>query len=329
MRLRACQLMSKINTITITLRAISQLKNLRFCHMGRPCLGFLHLILFHFGDVLAFINVMMLKNMKHLVWHHPGIIYQCFSNCYLALSFDVKSRLFMLTSHYCFINRFMKDGFIENIVHDCIVVWNNAANDNNYAITLTYPEYADDGNLELVLNVNSIPIYRLSFNIIPGQIFNLVDEHVLYITRVQGGGKRFELIKRATKDLHDISPPALLLIAVRAIAAALNIAKILGITVRDQATLGQMPIQEHYFSNYDNFWASMGGVKIDERAFLLPAVPERKPLNMISQSHRRRTRIKRQRQDHIMNQLRQTFEQQCLRQRTVLDKTSSPLLPTT
>lgn len=207
----------------------------------------------------------------------------------------------------------MNDYFTRNISDGEIVIWNKSIETNNFSIRLTYPHYDGEGSVALILNINSNPIYYLSFTIVPGHIFNMPDDHILYITRMQGGGNRFDLIKCATKSLYEISPPALLLIAVRAIATALNIASIAGITVHDHAYLGRLPTADHYFSNYDKFWTSVGGKKINDNAYILQTIPDEKPLSDIKQSHRRRTKIKRQRQIDIMGQICQTFEQLCLR----------------
>ena len=207
----------------------------------------------------------------------------------------------------------MNDHFTRNISDGDIVIWNKSIETNCFSIRLTYPQYDGDGNIALILNINSDPIYHLSFTIVPGHIFNMPDDHILYITRMQGGGNRFDLIRCATKSLYEISPPALLLIAVRAIANALNIENIAGITVKDHPYLGRMPAADHYFSNYDNFWTSVGGKKINDNVYILQTKPDEKPLSDIKQSHRRRTKIKRQRQIDIMDQICQTFEQLCLR----------------
>jgi uncharacterized protein VirK/YbjX len=302
-----------INIITIGMRAILQCRKLGFLSILRNCLKLSHLLLFNLNDFIRFTKVIMLPNVKYLVWHHPKIVFHFLSKSYLALSLNIRSRLAILTNHYCFINKFMNNDFTRNITDGDIVLWNETIETNHFSITLTYPQYDDEGNLTLILNINSIPIYHLSFTIVPGQIFNMPDDQVLYITRVQGGGNRFDSIKCATKTLHEISPPTMLLIATRAIATALNIASIAGITVKDQVQLGHMSATDHYFSNYDKFWISMGGEKINDRVFFLQTTPEEKSLSRINKSHRRRTRIKRQIQIDIMGQLCRTFEQLCLK----------------
>jgi uncharacterized protein VirK/YbjX len=306
--------MTPIKIITIGILAALQFRKPGFLKILRSCLRLSHLLLFNLSDLLRFAKVLMLPNVKYLVWRHPQIIFQFLSNTFLDLSLDSRSRLKIITNHYRFINKYMNDDFTKIISVGDIVLWEEAIETNHYSITLSYTQYDYEGSLDLILNMNSIQIYHLSFIIVPGQIFNMTDDQVLYITRMQSVGKRFELIKCATKALHEIYPSAMLLIAARAIASALNITSIAGITVKEQVILGGKPVKDHYFTNYDKFWSSMGGVMINNRVFLLQTLPEGKPLSMINKTHRRRTRIKRQIQSDIMSQLCKTFERLCLQQ---------------
>jgi uncharacterized protein VirK/YbjX len=304
--------MTPIKIIAIGILVVLHFRNTGFLKILRSCLRLSHLLIFNISDFLRFAKVLMLPNVKHLVCRNPKIVLQFLSNSYLDLSLDTRSRLKIITNHYRFINKYLNEDFTKNISVGDIVLWEETIETNHYSITLSYTEYDYEGSLDLILNMNSIQIYHLSFVIVPGQIFNMTDDQVLYITRMQSVGKRFDLIKCATKALHEIHPSAMLFIAARAVASALNITSIAGITVKDQVCLGYKPVKD--FTNYDNFWISMGGVMINNRVYLLQTLPEVKPLSMINQSHRRRTRIKRQIQSDIMSQLCKTFERLCLHQ---------------
>ena len=132
------------------------------------------------------------------------------------------------------------------------------------------------------------------------------NEHVIFIARVQGTSGQFELIRQATKALTNFSPTTIVVIAVQAIACTLGIENIAGITTKEHI------ITDEFNFDYDGFWISMGGEKVNEQVFHIPSKPHNKPMAMVKMNHRCRTKRKRQFKLDIYNHIILEFQQKCL-----------------
>jgi uncharacterized protein VirK/YbjX len=201
----------------------------------------------------------------------------------------------------------MLDDFCANIITNKIVLWEQIIMLNLFTIHLELPNHDLEGDVNLVFRMNGIGIYYLSFTIVPGKILDIASEHVIFIARVQGVHKYYGLIMQCTKDFNYIAPSEVLVTAIQAIATALNIDSIAGITANEQLSKGC----GDFIFDYDRLWIKVGGYKINKQAFHIPTQPYERPLDMIKTNHRSRKRHKRQLKRDIYNHIIQAFEQKC------------------
>jgi len=108
-------------------------------------------------------------------------------------------------------------------------------------------------------------------------------------------------MRQAAKDNGEISPAAMLLLTVRALAKVLDIGQIFAVAEEDQISKGYA--SDKVKLDYHSFWRQAGGVRHGTFYKLFNESVE-KPLNEIPITHRARTRRKRERKARI----RETIE---------------------
>lgn len=200
----------------------------------------------------------------------------------------------------------MPNDFIEKITSPNTVLYDKLIDTQLYTVTLEFPYYDMEGDLALVFKINGSEISSLSFTIINGHMVDIDSGHVILIARVQGVNGCCDSIKHATKAFNDVTPNTVPAIATQAIATALNIGRIVGITTSEHIIL------EAFSYNYDALWISMAGDNINSKVFCIPVHPTHKPITAIKRNHRSRSKHKRQFKLDIYNQVILAFEQQCL-----------------
>lgn len=262
-------------------------------------------LLFTLNICLTTIQIFRLSSLICLKKHRRWIAFKYAGN-YLGRSFSCRCRGAILINHYKFINNYFPKGFTETLITSRVVLWEKLLGVNLYTVTLQFPYYDMEGDMAVQFNVNGCGISIVSFSIINGNMVGVGSKQAIFIARVQGTKWKFDLIRQATKDLNEVTPNALLVIAVQAIATALKIERIAGVATKEHIDLDDF----HY--NYDELWISMGGDKVNEHVFHLPTAPHNKPMAMVKVNHRCRTKQKRQFKVDIYNQIILAFEQKCL-----------------
>ena len=302
--------MRLLDTIKIGIHAIQQNHHLGFAYFQQRFVRVCHLIT-HINSHMTLTYVLTRPTIKYLTESRPKVTFKYLGN-YLSLSLSRATRLAILEHHYNALVNFVNKEFMENIIDGQIVLWEEQKGQDRYSIDLIFSDFDMEGDLSLVFKVNSLNIFIFSFIIAPGKLLNLRYEQVLFITRVQGVGRNFDLIKYATKNLNEISPRTMLLVAVEAIATALGISGIAGICAKDQVSSVYFSSPEAQLNDYDDYWEKHGGIKINDDVFDIPVPLPHKPLSMIKQNHRSRTKRKRRIKKEIAAQVCQTFVQKCL-----------------
>ena len=99
-------------------------------------------------------------------------------------------------------------------------------------------------------------------------------------------------IKLATKTLVDVAPGALLLAALQGIAMALGIGDLASVSATNQSLYSEQ-YDGVFRSAYDEFFTELGLAKSEAGFFLSPVPIAEKPLSLIKQGHKLRTRAKR------------------------------------
>ncbi len=258
---------------------------------------------------LAVAHALALPHTRELAKHHPKSAFK-YLHKYLARSFDIHSRSAILSNHYRYLDGRVRSDFISRICRGKILLWEDEADGHRYRIGLTYPKN-EEGELFLVFSEDDTAIFTLAFTIAPGKMLGQANEQIAFIGRLQGTANNWESIKRATKSFQDISPSALLLDAVRAIATSLDIHGIVGVSASNQVCLSETR-RDTATSTYDEFWMSAGAFPINGLGFYLPTFAEDKPLSSIKNNHRSRVKRKREFRSELVKQISQTFERQCI-----------------
>ena len=213
---------------------------------------------------------------------------------YLSNSLNTKSRLQVLTNHFTYFQNKFPDYVAQNILQNGIICWKEIKNDNVYEIALmnTTPEECE-GQLSLNFLMNGNIIYCLAFTFCKGSQFGLVDDQIIYVTRLQGAKKSLDIISKSAKFFNDNSPSTLLVSAVEGLALSLGIKTILGISSINQISTLYNNNPAHFYRCYDEFWETFECVKIHNGDYLLSMPLNYKTISLIKSKHRSRTINKR------------------------------------
>ena len=251
-------------------------------------------ILFHLRNHVKLVQLMRTNpDLAELTRNYPRLIYRYLGN-YLTINFSTSNKLAVIANHYKFLLRYTHGDFFKQI-QEKTCLWQETHGNDRYSIDLVFQFGRDyEGDLSLVFEVNSVPIYMLSFTFIPSKVMNFSFDQVIFVGRIQGL-TNFDLIKNTTKNLHDIAPPALLMAALQGIALACKISTIIGVSNEKQLSTTKSII---YF-NYDLFWHSLHAHKAKENLFILPVPFLEKPIELVKKNHRKRTLHKRQYKNEI------------------------------
>nr|WP_281415615.1 DUF535 family protein [Pelotalea chapellei] len=266
----------------------------------------LFLFCVNFNGYLAIRKTLCSPGLCCIMRHNPRTPFKFVGN-YISLSLSCTSRLSMLLHHYRFIDTHYVTAFSSDLLKEQINLWETQRVDDTYTVGLTISDHDLEGDLSLVLKRNMQKVYVLSFTVVPGEIIQ-GSGHTLFVSRIQGI-KNPDIVRTATKALGDVSPPMILLTAARAIAMASGISCLAGVSSATQITVGEedSPEQGCYF-NYDEFWHSKGGLRMDNGLFRLSVAPHSKPDDAITGKHRTRTLRKRRFSDELLEKCREKFE---------------------
>jgi uncharacterized protein VirK/YbjX len=226
---------------------------------------------------------------------------------YLAKGFNTKTRREILKFHHRYMMERAVESFYETILRTRSILWTETIEGSKYAISISFNEHWNsEGDISLTFVKDDFPLYEISFTVVPGTLVSGTADRAFLVGRVQGTKSQIEAIRTATKACHDIAPAYLLLEAVQAIACALKIDVIGGISDEEQLAKSDFAMEGCYF-NYDTFWETFLVKKGPTNIYAIPVPFPEKPLEKIGQSHRRRTKIKRQLKQKIAESVGATF----------------------
>jgi uncharacterized protein VirK/YbjX len=221
-------------------------------------------------------------------------------------SFTKKDRRTILKHHYSYLLARVTETFFFEICRNRIVLWQKTLGQDNFTIKLSFTgKLQHEGDLLVEFQQNSVRLYHMSFTIAPGYLTGSKAAQVVLIGHVLGVAGHFDAIRHATKACLDIAPPYLLMAAVQGISDALNVEVIAGVRNREQITANSNDSEAVYF-DYDAFWRTHVGSEGDRFYLISVPIPE-KPLALISPSHRRRTRLKRQFRSDVADNAKAAF----------------------
>ena len=239
------------------------------------------------GLHLKFIRILSHPQTRQLIIDKPELTYKYLRD---YISFDISARkgLLILISHYSYLQKNFKSDFLDNISGSPIQLWQQYIDGISFEIVIDFPHTVDyEGELCLLFKMDQVCIYRLIFVIADGSAFELAEDHVIFISSVQGI-QGFEEIRQATRTCHDIQPAQLLMAAISGVGLALGFSTIVGI-----ASKSQISQSEKFYFSYDKFFEKYGDL-VPQRNFYRIQLPYREgALDLIQARHRKRTQKKR------------------------------------
>ena len=222
---------------------------------------------------------------------------------YLSYSLSTKSKLRILANHYEYFKNNFPYHTLRPIFKDGLSCWSETRDSNVFEIRLisTTP-YENEGSLSFVFNMNGETIYRVAFTFSPGRQLGLLDEQVIYVTRIQGVKGSLEDISLASKFFSDNTPPTLLVSAMEGMALSLGIKNVVGISLQNQISY-LVSDKDSFQKNYDEFWRTYASIKISDSNYLLSLPLQHKGLELIKSKHRNRTIHKRKVRNDISRKI--------------------------
>jgi uncharacterized protein VirK/YbjX len=245
---------------------------------------------------LALMRVMAQPGLAGLVRRRPRLLFKYLHGGYLAFGFDSACRLAILTHHYAFLARAFRAAFLRTQLAQGLALWGLALEPLAMRITLAFSAHDLEGELMLACWLGEDWIYTASLTLAQGGALRAGDQGsgapALLITGLQGAAGKLAQIRQATRACAGVAPPYMLLAAVKGIAAALGIDRILA--VGNGRQLAKAAGKAMF--DYDRFWASAGGVPGGDGLYRIPAAlpdaPAPSPVECRSREGRRR-RLKR------------------------------------
>ena len=252
-----------------------------------------------------FARLMRQPRLRDLLASYPPVVYRPYRR-YLATSFTKKDRRATLKHHYTYLLTRINDAFFSQISTNKILLWQKTVDDDVFTIKLSFTGVLQHGgDLLLEFAERSQRLFHMSFTIARGHVAGSAAAEVLLIGHVLGIAGHFDDIRRPTKACLDVAPPYLLMAAVQGLADALSVNVIAGVRNTEQITANSSD-SENVFFDYDAFWRTHLGNEAEKFFLISVPIPE-KPMALISASHRRRTRLKRQFRSEVAEAAKANF----------------------
>jgi uncharacterized protein VirK/YbjX len=253
---------------------------------------------------LKLMRVMAHPGLVGLVRRRPRLLFKYLHGAYLACGLDSACRLAILTHHYACLSGLFRPGFLRTRLAQGVALWRRPLEPAAASITLVFSAHDLEGELMLAFWLGDDWIYTASVTLAHGGVTAPGGAPALLITGLQGAAGQLPLIRQVTRACVDIAPPYLLLAAVRGIAAALGIERI--VAVGNGRQLAKASGRALF--DYDRFWTSLGGRATGDGFYQVPAALPDKPapgaLQSLSREGRRRL-LKRDIAEAAAHRLRQ------------------------
>jgi uncharacterized protein VirK/YbjX len=225
---------------------------------------------------------------------------------YMAKSFSQRTRREILQFHHQYLAGHVTPVFYEVILNGGEILWSETLAGNRYSISVVFNhQFHSEGDVSLSFDKDGLPLYAISFTIVPGRSVGSASDQAMLIGVIQGRIGQAEEIRASTKACHDIAPPYLLLAASLSIAEVLGIGVVAGVTDCEQ--LAKSREGTACFFDYDAFWETLL-VRKNVAGFYEGSIPlPEKLLVQTVSKHRGKVRLKRRMKKEIADQVGQTF----------------------
>jgi uncharacterized protein VirK/YbjX len=260
---------------------------------------------------LEIFQVLMLPAPAGLGLFGPRFPFKYFSKNYLARGLTVAERRSCFLNHYSRLRAAFPARFVRQIFTGNVPLHEICGEGHRFVITIGRDKkYDREGELSLCLEVDNKTVFNLGFSIVPGWVVGSKAADVLLITRLQGTKGTFTRICVATKALHEVAPPALLVAAFCGFARACGIGEMAGICAKNQFAYSE-DSSVFFHETYDDFFVELGATKSTPKFFTSPIPLQEKPLELINNGHKSRTRKKRAFKLEIADSVCQRLRESC------------------
>lgn len=243
--------------------------------------------------------------LKNEIYKYP-ILVSKIHRPYLHKDLETIKKAHSVIESYQFIDNYFSKDIREILYLDGKYLLSNilGKDGQNFKLYLClYPFFDKEGEINLKLeDENNEVVGTVTFGILENDIF---------IGGVQGARRDLnqDYIKNITKELYGLFPKRILLEALYGIISALDL------NIKILATGNEMHVykSKRYIkkrvinSSYDEFWASINGIKNNENIWILPEKLERKNIEEIPSKKRSQTLKKYQLLTNIYLDISQKF----------------------
>ncbi|MGA8172973.1 MAG: DUF535 family protein [Methylocystis sp.] len=270
------------------------------------------IVLFNLRSQRHIFKLMKRPALSGIAKIQPQFPFKHISEPYLAHGLTPSNRINSLVHNYNFLDENISELFLRDMVNGLIPVYDTVVNDSHYSVVigLSGPPFKE-GEMSLELHLDGFRIFVMSFSFVNSSIIDAGSRsNSILISRMQGGRGCFNLIKAATKDLQDTSPPHILFAALNGVAVALNIDFIFG-TSAAKHVCGAKHNAELFQSAYDDFFKSVGATEAVNGFFRFDVPVGNKQIELIKRAHRSRTKKKRRFKSTISEHARLIIQRNC------------------
>jgi uncharacterized protein VirK/YbjX len=229
---------------------------------------------------------------------------------YLATGLSIEQKAQALLTHYRFLKSYFNRESLGKLLYEPLTVFSKNTDSNAYIDIVLLASHISriEGELSLLLKLNEINTFILSFTIVPGQIVCCAEERVLLVPRVQGERCVRHEVRTVTKALRGVSPPMALLDALQGIASALCINHLAAVPAVQQSYFSEEHAQT-FLKSYDEFFFASGLTRGAGGFFEAPFPLPKKPLGAIKSGNRPRAKAQREIRTEIAETVRQVMMQ--------------------
>lgn len=247
----------------------------------------------NFRRQIEICQILALPEFRSIAALDPVYPFKYLSTLYLVRGLTATERAQCFLHHYRFVQNRLCCGILRDALRGDTSLVELHRDGHAFAVTLGPPaeNAVWEGEMAVSLRFNGEPIYSVQFAVVPGWLLESHERDVLVILRIQGVKGRWEDIRAATRALHDVAPPALLVAGLIGIAMAWDIRRLGGISASSQFSREHCP--PDLVRTYDDFFASLGASRISKQFFATPIPLKEKALDEITNGHKARTRKKR------------------------------------
>lgn len=240
------------------------------------------------------VQVLRLRPFAAIVESNPKFAFKYLAAKYLVRGLTVTERASCFVHHYTRLYDSISDRALQQILYWDVELRTIFETGGRLALSVgTSRPFENEGELSLLLKMDGEIFFTLSFTIVPGWVVKSKAAEVLLISRLQGmPGYSPERIRLAIKAMHGVRPRALLLSALEGIAIALRIQEIASVSTRNHVDY-RKELDTVFKNSYDDFFAELGLMNSGTGFFTSTVPLDDKPLSLVKQGHKIRTRKKR------------------------------------